>query len=265
MPEFKDILRQIRDKHGMQAFTDGENCKALLKDYAAGEYQNEQRLFSRMLDAGGVQAILDSGEPDITQKQLALQLEKDMLVAEKSAVDMVKALAWALRGDEDYIQAEELSLARNAASAMGDAAEALFKRGLAYIEKGQYESAIADLSEVIRLHPDSAPAFYSRGTAYNEKGQYDYAIADFSEVIRLTPDYAAAFHNRGLAYNGKGQYDRAIADCTEAIRLHPDFALAFISRGTAYNEKGQYDRAIADFTKAIRLNPDFAAVFFNGT
>jgi tetratricopeptide (TPR) repeat protein len=102
--------------------------------------------------------------------------------------------------------------------------------------------------------------------------QYDRAIEDFDQAIRLNPNYALAFNNRGNAYLVKGQPDRAIEDFDQAIRLNPNFALAFISRGRAYFSKGltacrpaslppcasaiAYDRAIEDFDQAIRLNPN---------
>ena len=66
------------------------------------------------------------------------------------------------------------------------------------------------------------------------KGDYDKAIADFTEAIRLNPKIAKAYNNRGLAYENKGDYDKAIADCTEAIRLDPKFAEAYHNRGAAY-------------------------------
>ena len=56
------------------------------------------------------------------------------------------------------------------------------------------------------------------GSAYANKGQYDRAIADFDEAIKLDPEYALSFYNRGCAYAMKGQHDRAIADYDEAIR-----------------------------------------------
>ena len=58
-------------------------------------------------------------------------------------------------------------------------------------------------------------------TLYGDKGDYDRAIADYDEAIRLDPRYAVAYYNRGVAYCDKGDYDRAIADYNEAIRLDP--------------------------------------------
>ena len=51
------------------------------------------------------------------------------------------------------------------------------------------------------------------------QGEYDPAIADFTEAIRLDPSKLDAFIFRGVAYRDRKQYDRAIADLTEAIRV----------------------------------------------
>ena len=95
--------------------------------------------------------------------------------------------------------------------------------------------------------------FWNRGTGYNRKGQYDQAIRDFDETIRLKPDDAYAFNNRGNAYAGKGEYDRAIRDFDEAIRLKPDYARAFGNRGEAYEKLGRRDQALRNYKKLYEL------------
>ena len=58
----------------------------------------------------------------------------------------------------------------------------------------------------------------NRGIAYADLGQYQRAIEDYNEAIRLKPDYAMAYSNRGIAYSKLGQYQRAIEDYNKAIR-----------------------------------------------
>jgi len=125
-----------------------------------------------------------------------------------------------------------------------------------------YDRAIVDYTEAIRLDPKFAFAYNNRCNAYHRKGDNDRAIADCTEAIRLDPKYAFAYNNRGLAYAGKGDYDRAIVDYTEAIRLDPKYALAYNNRGNAYFKKGDYDRAISDYTEAIRLDPKLASALY---
>jgi tetratricopeptide (TPR) repeat protein len=122
-----------------------------------------------------------------------------------------------------------------------------------YSEKGDWDKAIADYSEVIRLYPQAAEAYAFRGNVYHEKGDYNRAIADCTQAIRLDPQFAAAYNNRGLVYEKKKDYDRAIADYTEAIRLDPQFGKAYGNRGNAYKAKGDTQRAEADSARVKEL------------
>ena len=51
---------------------------------------------------------------------------------------------------------------------------------------------IAAYTEAIRTNPGDATAYFKRGDAYGAAGEYDKAIADFTEVIRLDPNYPEA-------------------------------------------------------------------------
>ncbi len=68
---------------------------------------------------------------------------------------------------------------------------------------------------------DLAIIYINRGAAYYYKGQYDRAIADFDQAIKLNPKDAEVYFIRGNAYQNKGQFDRAIADYDQAIKLNP--------------------------------------------
>ena len=60
---------------------------------------------------------------------------------------------------------------------------------------------------------------YNRGIDYGEKGEYDMAIANFTEAIRLDPKYAEVYYVRGTAYAKNGEEVKAEADFAEAKQL----------------------------------------------
>jgi tetratricopeptide (TPR) repeat protein len=145
-------------------------------------------------------------------------------------------------------------------------AEAYLSRGNAHVDKAntsqvvqlpEFELAIADYNEAIRLNSNHAIAFNNRGAMYAAKREYDRAIADYSEAIRLDPNYAVAHRNRAFSYSRKGDYDAALADYSEVIRLSPTYE-AIIDRGLTFEHKRDYKSAIADFTAAILLEPSRA-------
>jgi tetratricopeptide (TPR) repeat protein/TolB-like protein len=134
-------------------------------------------------------------------------------------------------------------------------------RGILLASRDDYDRAIQEFTESLKLNPNYAPAYFNRGLAYLNKGDNDHAIADYNQVVKLNPNNAGAFNNRGNAYLNKGDNDRAIADYNQAIKLDPNYALAYINRGRAYQEEMDYDRAFADFTQAIKLNPNSAFAY----
>jgi tetratricopeptide (TPR) repeat protein len=135
-------------------------------------------------------------------------------------------------------------------------------RGYGNIARGALEEAISDFNEAIALDPDSA-SFLARGRAYRAKGDLARAIADYGEALRLDPNNAMAFNNRAAALVQRQDYGRAIEDLGNAIRLNPSSSEAFVNRGLAYAYQKEHDRAIADFTEAIRLDPKNAGAFTN--
>jgi tetratricopeptide (TPR) repeat protein len=143
----------------------------------------------------------------------------------------------------------------------GDDPEAQNNRGDAWYAKREYDQAIADYGEAIRLDPKYAVAYRSRGDAWRAKREYDQAIADYDQAILLNPRDDVAYNNRGLAWAAKQEYDKAIADYGEAIRLDPKYAPSYDNRGDAWRAKREYDKAIADYDQAIRLDPKYATAY----
>jgi TonB family protein len=128
-----------------------------------------------------------------------------------------------------------------------------FKFGAKVVSR-TYCPQVAPLPKEYFAKPSPAHhMYYNRGLMYVDKKDYDRAIVNFTEAIRLDSNYAKAYNNRGYTYAQKGEYDMAIADCNEAIRLNPNSAYAYDSRGFAYMGKKEYEKAIEDFETALRI------------
>jgi uncharacterized protein (TIGR02145 family) len=123
-----------------------------------------------------------------------------------------------------------------------------------YLESGQ--SGSSGQSGQSRLY--SATEYFLRGGMHSNNGNYDLAIEDYTEAIRLNPNFAGAYNERAwiYAYHLKRDFDRAIADANQAIKISPNEATFYDTRGWAYLGKGDYNSANDDFVKALKLNPD---------
>lgn len=134
-------------------------------------------------------------------------------------------------------------------------ADAYTSRGVVYFKRGDFNRAIPDFGEAIKLAPEDASAYEDRGNAYYSQRDYDRALADFSEAIKRNPQLASPYARRGLTYRAKGDYSRSIADLSEAIARDAGYVFAYERRCDAYYSKQNLDAAISDCDQAIRLDP----------
>jgi len=128
-----------------------------------------------------------------------------------------------------------------------DTAQAYVQRGDTAADSHEYERAIADYTQAIRMQPDYAEAYNNRGYAYYWQGQYPNAIADYDRAIALRPTYPYAYNNRGAAYMASGDSERAISDFDQAIQQQPDSVQAYTNRANAYLRMGRLGQARTDF------------------
>lgn len=98
-------------------------------------------------------------------------------------------------------------------------AEAYFERGFAYAIEGEFELAIADLSNSIEIDPDYIPAYQLRAHAYHNAGRFRQAVADYDAVISIDPDMADNHYWRGRANARIGETASAISDLEQALEL----------------------------------------------
>lgn len=133
-------------------------------------------------------------------------------------------------------------------------------RGLAYYQHGEYQEAILDLNEAIRLDPQYAEAYNNRGAAYGDLGHHRRAIQDYDEAIRLDPRLALAYNNRGVAYIKLNQHQRAIEDLNQAILLDPEDAQAYANRAISYTFLRKDTAAQHDTERSVALGFDRAFI-----
>ena len=85
-------------------------------------------------------------------------------------------------------------------------------RGDSYAELGQYEMAIQEYDEAIRLERNYGDAYYKRGLAYEALGKTIEAERDFAKAKELGDD---------LTYNDGGCSVTILDDFTKAIKVTP--------------------------------------------
>jgi tetratricopeptide (TPR) repeat protein len=134
-------------------------------------------------------------------------------------------------------------------------ASILYTKANYEFDQNDFVDAVATLTEAIDFDPRPYGGYKFRARAYLKIFEYDLAIADFTEMIRLQPNESHAYHERAQIYFSRSSQinaDAAIADYTAAIQHSKWYqAEKYWQRAMAYAYKGDYDNAIKDIEQSI--------------
>jgi tetratricopeptide (TPR) repeat protein len=101
--------------------------------------------------------------------------------------------------------------------------------------------------------------YTNRGVEYEIMKEFDKAIADHDQAIKIDPKNPAPYNNRGNAYAGKQDWAHAVTDFDMAIKLNPKYAEAFFNRGMARRNHGDTPGSETDIAQAKELQPGIGA------
>ena len=146
-----------------------------------------------------------------------------------------------------------------------DNASFLFQsRVIARVIQHNYQLAIDDFTQAIRIDPANVDACLMRAHLHKRMGNYQLAIDDFTHAIRINPEDAEHYGNRGICLIKLGNLELAIDDYNEAIRLDP-VAIHYYERGLAQHRLGNKEACRSDYGEAMRIDPEKIGQFFRYT
>lgn len=164
-----------------------------------------------------------------------------------------------------------------------------FGRAMSYMMVKDYESAVNDLTEAVRLSPQFVLGYFARSVArmcqmevmregntdteltsaysarkaeretigelkaVNDRYMAESVLDDLDKVLELSPNQVYAYFNKGNIYLSFNDYTAALACYTSAINIRADFGEAYFNRGMVYLQLGNIEKGVADLSKAGEL------------
>jgi tetratricopeptide (TPR) repeat protein len=100
-----------------------------------------------------------------------------------------------------------------------------YELGSIQLDKRLYAQAIINLQRAIKLDEldgDALAAVYNAlGFAYFAQEQYDLAMKQYKEALKLSPEYVTAINNLGHSYERKQLANKALEMYEQALSLEP--------------------------------------------
>ncbi len=211
-------------------------------------------------------AVLHHFRGDLTSalsdldKCIAL-VEANLGSVSEAAVNNMLAILYSRRGNIkiDLFQESEAKADFDKALEL-DRQMALRVQGEIAMQRHTFRQAIDLYTQFLRLCPLNADILAIRGQAFEAIQEYDQALADYSEAIRLAENHSSAYLRRAFLQRLLGRNRDAVTDLNEHLCHHPNSPLALFQRSRILQEFKQYQQALEDKEKAYRLCPDEPAI-----
>lgn len=152
-----------------------------------------------------------------------------------------------------------------------------WNRGQFYRNQGNYDQALKDYSEAIRINPKNPELLNSRGKTYFDmalSGKFNNqqkefvakAIADYTEALSKpvvkTKSRAEMLINRGAANGATGNYEQALKDLSEGLTIDPTNKNGYFNRSIVFFNVRQFDNALKDYQEYLKYDPNNGNIWY---
>jgi len=155
----------------------------------------------------------------------------------------------------------------------------LFSRAQRLEDEGEFQEALKIYASVVDREPGLVWAYANRANLYSRLGQYDQALADYTQAIRLlcktvsgnesTGDERLTdadapclerelwvlYLNRATVYRTLRRHQEALRDMNRALSIRPYEPLLLVNRAMVYVDLAKYDAALLDYQRAVERRP----------
>lgn len=129
-----------------------------------------------------------------------------------------------------------------------------YDKGEAFRLKGDYNSALSEYNQAIRLRKNIAKPYHGIGKVYHAQRKYSQAIEEYKKAISIDPEYVFAFNDLGVSLIAEGKSNEALDYLKKAVQIYENYDDAWANLGEAYYKLKQYTESIKSLEMAITLN-----------
>lgn len=143
-----------------------------------------------------------------------------------------------------------------------DSLESHFAAGQQAIKSGQFEQAVAEFNDVLRISPGLVQAEVNLGLAHYLLGNYAQSTAIMAKVARQQPDQMASALFLGLGYLKLGSAGKARGPLEQVVKQDPNNAEARRALAECLLVLGNYGGASDQFRALFPLEADKGEAYF---
>ncbi len=149
----------------------------------------------------------------------------------------------------------EQAASESSGSQAGGPSSIKVESGLSAYERGDFETAVADLEAAVDKDPKSVAARTALGQSYEAVGKLKDAEESYRAALKLDPNLPRTQYKLAIILKSKGRPEDAIKELEAAVVADPVFSAARLILGDLYADTGDKESAAAEYQAVIDLKP----------
>ncbi len=137
----------------------------------------------------------------------------------------------------------------------------LLRQGRDYVDKGNYQQAIAAYKQAASLDNDNAKIFSGIAYLHSQQGNYQAAVKFYQKALSIDSSNPNFYYALGDSLANVGDNNNAASAYYYAIQLNPQFIKSYIGLGVVLLRQEDYEGAAEAYKRVIALDPNNPEAF----
>lgn len=138
-----------------------------------------------------------------------------------------------------------------------DEVEAQYRKGLLYVESGDYDSALVIAQDVVKQYPKRPEGHRLQGFILFYKKQYGEAIGVLQKSLLMQPN-SGTYYILGLSFYYRDEAEQAMTQFQKALEINPSLVRARVHLAQLLLNKKRVDDAVTEAKKVLAQEEDNA-------
>ena len=128
--------------------------------------------------------------------------------------------------------------------------------GYYHAHNGQFQEAVSDFTDALKLDPSNATGYMNRGYVLNDLREASKAEQDFDEAIKLRPDFGEAHLGLAFSYLQLRRAGSALKEADLASKFMGESAPTHLAMAEAYRQEMMLHKAEVEYRAALKFTPN---------
>jgi len=123
-------------------------------------------------------------------------------------------------------------------------ANLMIKKSVKSLEKGDFDSALKLIEDLLKIFPKCEKALYLKGRIYQFLGEYNKSLTCYDDIIHINPKYFFVWVEKALLLSSLKKYDDALKVLNEGLSININNQELIELKVKIFRESGRYDEGL---------------------